>query len=374
MTATLLALVSLTTASPAWAGTSGALVKTPNDGTQPQALVDTAGTIHLLYFKGDAKAGDLYYVTRGPGKNAFSKPLRVNSAPGTAIAVGTIRGGQIALGKAGRVHVVWNGATPIRPEDGCPLYYTRLDGGTFEPQRSMIHVTNALDGGGSVAADSAGNVAVVWHGHPKGAEPGEGNRRVFVAHSTDEGKNFTPEVPAWDQDTGACGCCGLKAAATSAGELFILYRSATNRVNRDMFCLHSAKSASMTGSKLQEWKIGSCPMSSMSLIEGPNGMVGAWETEGSIYFGRLGTSTAQPLQGPGRSGQCKHPSLAFNESGEMVLAWTEGTGWQRGGALAWQVYDAQGQPTGEKGRLEGAIPVWGLPSAVATKDGFVIFH
>ena len=112
----------------------------------------------------------------------------------------------------------------------------------------------------------------------------------------------------------------------------------------------------------------------MALAEGPGGMMGAWETEGSIYFGRLDSRAVQPQQGPGKSGQCKHPSLAFNDRGEMLLAWAEGTGWQRGGALAWRVYDSQGQPTSEKGRIDGAIPVWGLPSAVGTKNGFVIFH
>ena len=58
----------------------------------------------------------------------------------------------------------------------------------------------------------------------------------------------------------------------------------------------------------------------------------------------------------------------------MLLAWTEGTGWNRGGALAWQVYDKAGKVT-EAGRRDAAIPVWGLPSVVAEPDGrFVILH
>jgi hypothetical protein len=58
----------------------------------------------------------------------------------------------------------------------------------------------------------------------------------------------------------------------------------------------------------------------------------------------------------------------------MILVWTEGTGWNRGGALAWQVYDKTGKAT-ESGRRPGAIPVWGLPSVIAEPDGrFTIFH
>jgi hypothetical protein len=58
----------------------------------------------------------------------------------------------------------------------------------------------------------------------------------------------------------------------------------------------------------------------------------------------------------------------------MILIWTEGTGWQQGGALAWQVFDKSGKPTEQQGRVEGAIPVWGLPAVVSTEVGFAIIH
>src|SRR4051794_40933055 len=81
------------------------LLETPDGGIQPQAAIDARGTIHLVYFKGDPAAGDLFYVRREPGKDDFTAPIRVNSQPGSAIAIGTIRGGQLALGKGGRIHV-----------------------------------------------------------------------------------------------------------------------------------------------------------------------------------------------------------------------------------------------------------------------------
>src|SRR6516165_10924830 len=75
------------------------LVKTPDGGIQPQALVDSKETLHLIYFKGDPAAGDLFYVRRVAKEARFSAPIRVNSQAGSAIAVGTIRGGRLALGK-----------------------------------------------------------------------------------------------------------------------------------------------------------------------------------------------------------------------------------------------------------------------------------
>src|SRR5438876_10648727 len=85
------------------------LLRTPDDGIQPQAATDVKGVVHLIYFKGDPKAGDIFYVRREPGQNEFSKPIPVNTQPHSAMAMGTIRGAQLAVGKNGRVHVAWDG-------------------------------------------------------------------------------------------------------------------------------------------------------------------------------------------------------------------------------------------------------------------------
>src|SRR5438093_5814344 len=85
------------------------LLRTPDGGVQPQAAADGKGVVHLIYFKGDPKGGDIFYVRREPGENEFSKPLPVNTQLHTAMALGTIRGAQLAVGKNGRVHVAWDG-------------------------------------------------------------------------------------------------------------------------------------------------------------------------------------------------------------------------------------------------------------------------
>src|SRR5437867_5133187 len=164
------------------------LVRTPESGIQPQAVVDGRGVVHLIYYKGEGSGGDIFYVRQEPGQEAFSKPIQVNSQPKSAMAAGTIRGAQLAVGKNGRVHVAWNGhapsshasghaAAPHSPEghestghapDGhvpsshsssghaseqpawmkAPMLYTRLnDAGTaFERERDVITVAHGLDG------------------------------------------------------------------------------------------------------------------------------------------------------------------------------------------------------------------------------------
>ena len=145
------------------------LVKTPERGIQPQAVLDAKGNVHLLFFKGEPKAGNLMYVRKDAGKADFGTPIQVNSQDGSAIAVGTIRGGHLALGKDGRVHVAWNGsgkAEPKNPIQGTPMLYARLNdkGTAFEKQRNLMTKSGVLDGGGSLAADAKGNVFVAWHG------------------------------------------------------------------------------------------------------------------------------------------------------------------------------------------------------------------
>jgi hypothetical protein len=236
------------------------LLRTPDGGIQPQAVVDTSGVIHLIYFKGDPGGGDVFYVRRETGKESFSTPIRVNSQPGSAVAVGTIRGAQIALGKAGRVHVAWNGsgrAIPKGPGGGAPMLYARLnDAGTaFEPQRNLMRLTRDLDGGGSIAADGAGNVYVAWHGH-EGAGQNEQGRRLWVARSRDEGKSFAREATAFAQPTGACACCGTRTFAGSDGTVYVLYRSASTNVDRDMYLLVSRdRGDSFTGERIHPWKV-----------------------------------------------------------------------------------------------------------------------
>src|SRR5882672_10947460 len=69
-------------------------VRVPHGGIQPQVAVDDKGTLHLLYFAGDPSHGDLYYVRSADAGASFSDPIRVNREPGSAIAVGNVRGAQ----------------------------------------------------------------------------------------------------------------------------------------------------------------------------------------------------------------------------------------------------------------------------------------
>lgn len=369
------------------------LLRVPEGGLQPQVAVDDRGDLHLVYYRGDAHHGNLFYVRSADHGATFSPAIPVNQ-PGSAIAAGTIRGAQLAIGKGGRVHVAWNGSNeaklqgPVNPDSGkpgAPMLYTRLDdtGRAFEPERNLMHHSFGLDGGGSVAADRAGNVYVTWHGigaseaSGKGAE-GEARRQVWITKSQDDGRSFSTERKAWPQETGACGCCGMKTFADRKGNIAALYRSATESVHRDIYLLTSKDHGqSFQGSLVHKWNINACPMSSMDFAENGRLLVGAWETGGQVYWAHMNSDSAQqsqPIAAPGEGKGRKHPRIAVNQNGEVLLVWTEGTGWNKGGSLALQIYDRSGQPTAEKRQLPG-IPTWSFAAALARPDnGFSIVY
>ena len=78
------------------------LLRVPNGGIQPQVVVDRTGTTHMIYFHGDPSHGDVSYVRMSKNEKTFSDPIGVNSTAGSAIAIGNIRGPQLAMGKIGR--------------------------------------------------------------------------------------------------------------------------------------------------------------------------------------------------------------------------------------------------------------------------------
>ena len=362
------------------------VVRLPRGAMQPDLVVDRDGTIHLVYLAGEPSAANVFYVHSSDGKT-FSRAIQVNSGDGSAVAAGTIRGAQIAIGRNARVHVTWNGssrAVPKAPADsaskreGTPMLYARMDPKTktFEVQRNLMTRSTTLDGGGSIAADDAGAVYVGWHGNGLSGG-GEESRRVWIARSTDDGHTFAAETPVSDAATGVCGCCGLRLFADRRRDVHVLYRSATNKTHRDVYALLSRDGGrTFTGGLVHRWEVGACPMTSMSVAAG-NTLWGAWETDGQVFFAPLDATnriSAPPMTDTSEAARRKHPRLAINESGTVLLTWTEGTAWARGGTVAWQVFTPDGKPAASKGS-QPDLPVWSFSAAAARRDGgFTVFY
>ena len=355
------------------------MLRVPHGGIQPQVAIDEKGTLHLVYFAGDPSHGDLYYVHSVDSGASFSDPIRVNHEPGSSIAVGNVRGAHLAVGRNGRIHVAWNGTRTLPPDPASPtaqrlpMQYTRTnDAGTaFEPERNVIRSSFGIDGGGAVAADRSGRVYVFWHAPTAGLE-GEDHGRVWMARSSDDGKTFDQERPAFEQPTGACGCCGMGALADRRGDLYVAFRSAFDMIHRDIYLLTSTDGGNhFKGTNIAPWNVGACVMSTESFSESPAGVLAAWEQSGQVYYGVVNPRTNAMMlsrSAPGQATLRKHPVVVGNRDGKILLAWSEGMAWQKGGSLGWQVFDASGRAQGEAMHASG-VPVWSLVAAFVRRDG-----
>ncbi len=349
--------------------------RVPEAGVQPQIAMAGDGTLHLVYLVGRANGSDVRHVCKKPGDSRWSDPVTVNSEPASAVAAGTIRGTQIAIGGEDTVHVVWNGAghkARGRHEPGSLWYAQMRKGGpAFSPQRNLRGDTDALDGGASVAANAQGQVFVAWHGSQSGNPPGETSRRVFVITSADDGATFLPPAIANTAQPGVCACCSLKAFSPGADRLLVMFRAAVTTSERDVTLLRSLDGGrTFQTHAISPWKIAACPMSSMALQQGRDRTLAAWEKDGSVQFARL------PLDGEPltvAASRARHPAIAINGKGQTLVSWSIGTGWQKGGSFGWAVIDPDGKPTGETG-VGASLAVWNFTAAYADGAGFAVLY
>ena len=345
---------------PAELGEAVSLLRLPEGGRLPRAVVDDSGTVHVVYFQGEPRAGDLLHVSRAAGAPEWSAPRYVNSEPGTVVGIGPIDGGQIALGKDGRLHVVWFklGRTEY-------LYTRTDDAGTgFEPQFA-IAAGEGVEAGPSIAADRRGNLYVFWH---TGAPP-DAERSVYMTVSRDDGRTFSAARPVSGEAEGACDCCGLQAMTDPGGAVYVSYRGAGENVRRGQRLLTSLdQGATFTDELIDLWEINACPISTTSLARGPDGMAVSWETAGQVFVSPTGK--LQPAASPAgeAAARRKNPAVAVNHRRETLLGWGDGFGWQSGGTFHWQLFDADGAPLDAQG-TGPEIPEGSLAAVVAEPDG-----
>jgi len=202
------------------------------------------------------------------------------------------------------------------------------------------------------------------------------HRAVYIAGSGDFGATFGAERRVSVSEVGVCGCCGLKAFAPGPGQLAIVYRSADSGANRDMVLIVSTNAGQTFASRtLGKWKVSTCPMSTPALGTSPDGRLFVmWETDGQVFWTQVNPlktdEQTSVLAAGGTPRERKHPRFAYTggSNPEVVITWVEGTGWEKGGALAWQA------GPGMLGRQDGVRP-WTFSAAFADPlGGFTILY
>jgi hypothetical protein len=230
-----------------------------------------------------------------------------------------------------------------------------------------------VEAGASVAADQHGNVYLVWHA---GAFNEEGQRAVYVRRSTDAGQTFGPEQRANPEATGVCACCGMSAAVDQDGTLYVSYRAARDKIHRDMVLLTSRDGGRTFSTRtIDRWERQGCPVSTTTVVAHPSGAGAllAWETKGRLYWAAAQDPSQAVSVAPDEGLRQKNPALAVTRSQQTLVAWGEAFGWQAGGTLRWQRFDAGGEAIDQPGQAQAPIPMFSVAEALAKPDGqFVI--
>ena len=323
-------------------------ISLPAGAMAPDARVDSSGAIHVAYVAGE----NVFYIKSSDNGKSFTSPVRVNSEPDSSHA-GMFRGPELAIGKNGRVHIIWygNGYQRKLPKDDWGVFYSHSDSdkGGFIPAQNLNHKPSDNY---SLAADGRGSVAVFWMAGG-----------LFLTSSADDGNTFATGAKIEGPET--CECCASRALYGSDGTLFCAYREKANNI-RDM---HLAVRAPNQDRFITEkismtpWEIKACPMTGTSLSQSKSGLVMAWETKGQIYFTRLSGTAGKP---PGTEirverGVGKWPVALSSPDGSALVSW------KKDGSVKWRLYDRADHPVGDL----RAMPVKSSHrhAAVVTKEG-----
>ena len=349
------------------------VMRIPDGGRMPQAAVARDGTTHLMYFRGAITGGDLLYVSRARDAAEWSSPIRINSEPRSAIGMGPMDGGDMALAVdapgGGRLHAVWFRNDPL-----CILYArsTEDDSG-FEPQRVLVERgAEIIEARPSVTADGRGQVFIAWHGATF-EKVDDAHRAVFLMTSRDGGDSFDPPIVISRPSEGACGCCSPETFAADDG-VWVSYRAAGENVRRGQHLLRSTETGSAFVDQLiQPWPIGACPVTTTTFARGPDATRVAWETEGQVYFASVHDLDDAVSPGGEARFRRKNPVIATNQRGETLLAWGDAPGYRAGGTLNWQLFDADNRPLSDPGPGTDTIPSGSTPAVTTQPDGtFVV--
>ena len=170
-----------------------------------------------------------------------------------------------------------------------------------------------------------------------------------------------------------CNCCTTSAAYGEDGKLAVLYREETNN-ERDMYLVlwdQARGGTTRTRVGRTPWKIDGCPMTYYA--------VSRRSTAASWRPGRPGGGSTSPgIDARGESlppAEVETPGRSGMRTGLLALPAPDGStlvAWKKDDRLGWQLYDAEGRPSGEPGAAKS--PGNGAAGVVARDGRFLLFR
>ena len=276
-------------------------------GQQPNAAIDTKGTVHVVFGKDDA----IYTMSSADNGQSFSEPVKVATLP--EMHLGMSRGPQIAssrnyslvtaMDKAGNIHAYM----------------------LSHSNNKWTEIANANDVAGSapeglmaLTADKDDTFYAVWldvRGNRK-------NKIYFSSLAAGKASWAANKLVYASPDDTVCECCKPNIAF-SGNKLTISFRNWLNGARDIYYTSSTDKGETFTAPRKfgqGTWKLEGCPMDGGGLAIGENGLVNsAWQRNGEIFY----SPESQPEQKIGVGRSC---SLAQSGGSARVI-------WQQDGQI-----------------------------------------
>jgi hypothetical protein len=130
----------------------------------------------------------------------------------------------------------------------------------------------------TLASDGKQKLVASWIGPQNGAP------RLFVAHSADGGRTWSPQVVLSQT---VCECCHPTAAISDDGTVRILFRNSLDG-SRDFYLATAKDGEHFEIAKLGEgtWKLNACPMDGGGMSELQGNVLTIWRREGDLFIAR----------------------------------------------------------------------------------------
>lgn len=274
---------------------------------QPQAVVATNGTVHLIYGAGDT----VFYCCSTDAGATFTKPQEAFHTKN--LSLGMRRGPRISV--AGNVVVVTAvGGHQGMGRDGDVLAWRSVDdGATWQgPVRVNDAADSAREGLHGMASGPDGSVWATW------LDLREKRSEVYASKSIDDGATWQPNVRVYrSPDGNVCECCH-PSIMVSDDAVQVMFRNSLAG-NRDMYVATSRDDGkTFVPKKIGHgtWELNACPMDGGMLAADPDGsIVTVWRRNGEI-FSAASTGGREQLLGQG-----EQPWITFSANGPVIV-WT----------------------------------------------------
>jgi hypothetical protein len=247
-------------------------------GKQPAITVDKNNTIKVVF----GQKEEIFYTNSTDGGQSFSAPQRVGAQP--KLALGNTRGPQITTTRDYTV-------VAAAAHTGKIMVYRQKNKQTewSEPVNILQADTTAKEGFVALASGKDNTVYAAWLDMRL-----DGRNNIFSASSPDGGKTWTKAKLVYVAPEGrVCPCCRPSISADQKGNIYIMFRNELKGA-RDMYMAHSKDGGKNFSPALKlgmgSWNLKGCPMDGGAIALDPKGQVGTtWRRENTIYYAHPGS-------------------------------------------------------------------------------------